>query len=58
LKIKLKVLSFGTVKVIEVQVVLNTLTELIFQDPFKKWQKCWDWCIRTEGEYFKGDGGQ
>jgi hypothetical protein len=58
LKIKLKGPNLGTVKVIEVQEVLNTLTEIIFQDAFKKWQKCWDWCICMEGAYFKGDGGQ
>jgi hypothetical protein len=39
-------------------VVLNTLTEQEFQDAFKKWQKHWEWCIRVEGDYFKGDGGQ
>jgi hypothetical protein len=41
-----------------VQVVLNTLTEHDFQDAFKKWQKRWEWCIRVEGDYFEGDGGQ
>jgi hypothetical protein len=24
----------------------------------KKWQKCWEWCICTEWDYFEGDGGQ
>jgi hypothetical protein len=38
--------------------VLNTLTEHDFQDALKKWQKCWEWYIRAEGDYFKGDGGQ
>jgi hypothetical protein len=42
----------------ESQTVLNTLTEHDFQDAFKKWQKRWEWCIRAEGDYFKGDGGQ
>jgi hypothetical protein len=23
-----------------------------------KWQKRWGWCIRVEGDYFEGDGGQ
>jgi hypothetical protein len=34
------------------------LTEYDFQDAFKKWQKRWERCIRTEGDYFEGDGGQ
>jgi hypothetical protein len=42
----------------ESQTVLNTLKEHDFQDAFKKWQECWEWCKHTEGDYFKGDGGQ
>jgi hypothetical protein len=42
----------------ELQAVLNTFTEHAFQDAFTKWQKCWERCIRTEGDYFKGDGDQ
>jgi hypothetical protein len=42
----------------ESQSVLNTLTEHNFQDVFKKWQKVWEQCIRAEGEYFEGGGGQ
>jgi hypothetical protein len=45
----------------ESQSVLNTLTEHDFQDAFKKWQKRWErreLCIRAEGDYFEGDGGQ
>jgi hypothetical protein len=38
----------------ESQVVLNTLAENFFQDAFKKWQKCWEWCIHAEGDYFEG----
>jgi hypothetical protein len=42
LKMKVKGHYFDILKVIkeESQVVLNTLTELNFQDAFKKWQKC------------------
>jgi ribosomal protein L10 len=61
LKIKLKGRHFGTIVVIEVelQVVRNTLTERDFQDAFKNdRQKLWEWCICTDGDYFKGDGSQ
>jgi hypothetical protein len=44
LKITLKGSHFDTTEVIkaEWQVVLNTLTEHVFQDAFKKWQKRWE----------------
>jgi hypothetical protein len=42
----------------ELQAVFNTLTEHNFQDAFKNWLKCWEWCICVEGDYFEGDGGQ
>jgi hypothetical protein len=42
----------------ELQVALNTPTEHDFQDAFRKWQKRWERCIRAEGNYFEGDGGQ
>jgi hypothetical protein len=42
----------------ESQAVLNILTEHDFQDAFTIWQKRWERCIRAEGDYFKGDGGQ
>jgi hypothetical protein len=25
---------------------------------FRKWQKLWELCVRSEGNYFEGDGGQ
>jgi hypothetical protein len=55
LKIKLKGHHFDTIKVIkaELQGVLNTLTEHHFQDAFENWQKCWEWCICAEGDYFE-----
>jgi hypothetical protein len=60
LKIKLRVRHFDITEVIkaESQAVLNILTEHDFQDAFKKWQKSRKWCIHTEGDYFKRDGGQ
>jgi hypothetical protein len=60
LKIKLKGRHFDTTEMIEAesQAVLNTLTEHDFQDAFEKWQWRWERCIRAEGDYFEGDGGQ
>jgi hypothetical protein len=49
-----------TIKVIEaeMQAVLNTLTKHDFKHTFRNWQKRWERCIRAEGDYFEGDGGQ
>jgi hypothetical protein len=60
LKIKLKCRHFDTIEVVEAesQAMQNTLTEHDFQDAFKKWQTHWERCIRAEGDYFEGDGGQ
>jgi hypothetical protein len=57
LKMKLRGRHFNTVEVIESEpwAVLNTLTEHDFLDAFKKLQKHWEWCIRTEGDCFEGD---
>jgi hypothetical protein len=32
----------------ESKAVLSSLTENDSQDVFKKWQKCWEWCIGAE----------
>jgi hypothetical protein len=29
-----------------------------FQDAFKKWQRCWEWCIHAEWDFFEDDGCQ
>ncbi|PNF25826.1 hypothetical protein B7P43_G11746 [Cryptotermes secundus] len=60
MKIKLKGRRFDTVEEIQVetQTVLNTLTKKDFQDAFEKWQKCWDRCMRSQGDYFEGDGAE
>ncbi|PNF36206.1 hypothetical protein B7P43_G10642, partial [Cryptotermes secundus] len=42
----------------ETQTVLNTLTKKNFQDAFEKWQKQWDRCMRSQGDYFEGDGAE
>jgi hypothetical protein len=38
--------------------VLNTLREHDFQDAIKKLEKCWEWCIWADGDYFEDDGWQ
>jgi hypothetical protein len=57
LTIKLKVHLLDTTEVNETE-SLNTLTEEDFQYAFKNWQKHWERCIREQGDYFEGDGGQ
>jgi hypothetical protein len=60
MKIKLKGRRFDTVEEIQVEtrMVLNILTKKDFQDAFQKWQKCWDWCVRSQGDYCEGDGAE
>ena len=59
LKIKLKRRRFQTLEEIqgESQAVLNTLRENNFQECFKNWQRRWDRCQASEGDYFEGDAG-
>jgi hypothetical protein len=40
----------------ELQAVLHTRTEHDFQEAFKKWQKRWERCIGTGGDYFESNG--
>jgi hypothetical protein len=51
---------FDTIEVIEAesQAVLDNLTEHDFQDVFKDRQKCWERCIRAEGNFIEIDAGQ
>jgi NAD-dependent dihydropyrimidine dehydrogenase PreA subunit len=58
LNMKLRGCHFNIIEVIEteMQAVLNT--EHDFQDALKKWQKCWEWCICMERDFFKNDVGQ
>ncbi|PNF43266.1 hypothetical protein B7P43_G14892 [Cryptotermes secundus] len=60
MKIKLKGRRFDTNGEIqgETQTVLNTLTKKDFQDASEKWQKRWDRCMRSQGDYFEGDGAE
>ena len=41
----------------ESQAVLNTLRENDFQECLKNWQRRWDRCQASEGDYFEGDAG-
>jgi hypothetical protein len=56
----LKGRHFDTIEVMEneSQAMLNTLTEQNFQNAFTNLQKCQEWCLHTEEDYFEGDGGQ
>jgi hypothetical protein len=60
LKKKLKGCHSDTNEVMEAELhaVPNTLIEHGFQDAFRKWRKCWEWCIHTKGIYSEGDCGQ
>jgi hypothetical protein len=55
---KLKGRRFQTVEEIqaESQAALSTLGENDFQECFKNWQRRWDRCQASEGNYFEGDG--
>ena len=56
---ELKGRRFQTLEEIQVdlQAVLNTLRENDFQECFKNWQRHWDRCQASEGDYFEGDAG-
>jgi len=56
---KLKGRKFHTLEEIqaESQAVLNTLQENDVQESFKNWQRRWDRCEASEGDYFEGDAG-
>jgi len=57
LKMNLKGRRFQTLEEIQAdsQVVLNTLRENYFQKCLKNWQRRWDRCQASEGDYFEGD---
>jgi len=55
-KMKLKGWRFQMEEIqVELQAVLNTLWENDFHECFKNWQRCWDRCHASEGDYFEGD---
>jgi hypothetical protein len=60
LKMKLKGRRFETVPDIkrESQATLDSIKENYFHGAFEAWEKRWDRCIRSQGDYFEGDGSQ
>jgi hypothetical protein len=42
----------------ELQAVLDSVTENDFHDAFEAWEKWWDCCIHSQGDYFEGNGSQ
>jgi len=56
LKIKLKRRRFQMEEIqAESQAILNMLWENDFQECLKNWQRHWDCCQASEGDYFEGD---
>jgi hypothetical protein len=42
----------------ESQALLNNFKQNDFHGAFEAWKKRWDLCIRSQGDYFEGDGSQ
>jgi hypothetical protein len=42
----------------ELQAVLDSIKENDFHGACEAWKKRWDRCIRSQGDYFEGDGSQ
>jgi hypothetical protein len=57
---KLKGRRFVTVSDIqrESQAVLDSIKENDFHGAFEAWEKLWDRCIRSQGDYFEGHSSQ
>jgi len=57
LKFSLKGRRFQTVEEIEENSTwdLRAIPQNTFQDALQNWKKRWEWCIKSGGEYFKGD---
>lgn len=47
---------FDTIPVIQTSLTnyLNSFVREDFQRAYKQWKKRWEWCIDTQGSYFKG----
>jgi len=60
MKLQLKGRRFDRVEEIqrESKNVLGTLREQDFQHAFQQWQRCWDRCVVSQGDYFEGDAAQ
>jgi hypothetical protein len=57
---KLKGQSFETVSDVQrvSQAVLESVKENDFQSTFEAWEKLWDHCICSQGDYLEEDGNQ
>jgi len=56
LKTTLKERRFQTTEIQENVIrELRAVTEREFQEAFQQWKKCWERCIASRGDYFKGD---
>jgi hypothetical protein len=42
----------------ESQGVFGTLRDQEFKRAFQQWQRRWDRCVATQGDYFEGDAAQ
>jgi hypothetical protein len=42
----------------KLQAVLDSIKENDFHSAFEAWKKQWDSCVRSQGDYFEGDGSQ
>jgi hypothetical protein len=42
----------------ELQAVLKSIKENDFHGAFEVWKKRWDYCVRSQGDYFEGHGSQ
>jgi len=57
LKTILKGCRFQTIQEIQENAIreLCAITVSVFQEAFKQWKKCWEWCITSRGDYFDWD---
>jgi transposase len=57
LKSTLKGCRFDTTDEIQKNLMneLFTIPKEVFQKAFKSWQKHWEWCVASNGNYFEGD---
>jgi len=57
LKTTLKGRCFQTIEEIQENVIreLRAITESAFREAFQQWNKCWEQCFASRGDYFEGD---
>jgi len=57
LKTTLKGRRFQTIEVIQETAIreLRAMTDSAFQEAFQQWEKRWERCIASRGDYFEGD---